>query len=61
MRWPARGRVISAFGTGSGKSNDGIDIAAYRDDLMEIFPEGVCDYRLGDAAWPDDLLEPQRE
>jgi hypothetical protein len=32
-----------------------VDIAPYRDELQRIFPTGVCDYSLGDAARPDDL------
>lgn len=33
-----------------------IDVTAYRDDLRRVFPNGVCDYPLGDVARPDDLL-----
>ena len=34
----------------------GIDIEPYRAELEEVFPGGVCDYSLGDVAWPGDLL-----
>ncbi|MGI9284763.1 MAG: DUF6351 family protein [Pseudomonadales bacterium] len=33
-----------------------IDVAAHREELQRIFPEGVCDYTRGDAARPKDLL-----
>ena len=33
-----------------------IDASPYRDELLRIFPQGVCDYSLGDAARPDDIL-----
>ena len=32
-----------------------VDLREYRDELNEIFPTGVCDYSLGDAARPPDL------
>ena len=32
-----------------------IDVSAHRDELLRIFPTGVCDYSLGDAARPDDI------
>ena len=32
-----------------------IDMSPYRDELQRIFPTGVCDYSLGDAARPVDL------
>ena len=32
-----------------------VDMRPYRDELQRIFPIGVCDYSLGDAARPDDL------
>ncbi|MDH3352591.1 MAG: DUF6351 family protein, partial [Gammaproteobacteria bacterium] len=33
-----------------------VDVSAYRDELRRVFPDGVCDYRRGDAGRPDDLL-----
>ena len=33
-----------------------VDAAPYRAELQRVFPAGVCDYSLGDAARPDDLL-----
>ncbi|MBT8099127.1 MAG: hypothetical protein KJO82_05225, partial [Gammaproteobacteria bacterium] len=33
-----------------------VDVTAQRDDLLRIFPDGVCDYSLGDVARPSDLL-----
>ncbi|MCW8195125.1 hypothetical protein F6455_10040 [Proteobacteria bacterium 005FR1] len=33
-----------------------VDMRPYRDQLAEIFPTGVCDYRMGDLARPADLL-----
>ena len=39
MRWPVRGRVISKYGNGGGKSNDGIDIL-----VPEGTPGSVRDY-----------------
>ena len=44
MRWPARGRVISAFGTGSGKGNDGIDIAVPEGTPVKAAENGVVIY-----------------
>ena len=32
------------------------DMRPYRAQLEQIFPQGVCDYRQGDVAWPDDLF-----
>ncbi|MBY6185401.1 hypothetical protein KUV89_01920 [Marinobacter hydrocarbonoclasticus] len=32
-----------------------VDMAAHRAELERIFPQGVCDYRLGDAARPADI------
>ena len=32
------------------------DVSEYRDDLQQIFPTGVCDYSLGDASRPPDLI-----
>ncbi len=40
---------------------EGIDLEGAFEQLQEIFPEGVCDYRLGDAAWPENLLEESSE
>jgi hypothetical protein len=33
-----------------------VDLSAYREELLRIFPDGVCDYALGDAGRPDNLL-----
>jgi hypothetical protein len=33
-----------------------IDVSLYRDELQRIFPQGVCDYSLGDAARPAGIL-----
>ncbi len=33
-----------------------VDITPYRDQLKKIFPEGVCDYSLGDAGRPADIM-----
>lgn len=33
-----------------------LDMRAYRDELRQIFPSGVCDYSRGDAAMPEGLL-----
>jgi len=33
-----------------------VDLSAYREELLRIFPDGVCDYTLGDAGRPDKLL-----
>jgi hypothetical protein len=35
-----------------------IDISRYREELLRVFPDGVCDYKRSDAARPDDLLLP---
>lgn len=32
------------------------DMRPYRAQLEQVFPQGVCDYRQGDVAWPDDLF-----
>lgn len=32
-----------------------VDVTAYRQQLMRIFPDGVCDYSRGDAALPPDM------
>lgn len=44
MRWPARGRVISNFGTGGGKSNDGIDISVPEGTPVKAAENGVVIY-----------------
>jgi murein DD-endopeptidase MepM/ murein hydrolase activator NlpD len=44
MRWPVRGRVISAFGKGSGRSNDGIDIAVPEGTPIKAAENGVVIY-----------------
>ena len=33
-----------------------VDASAHRDELKRIFPEGVCNYSLGDAGRPADIL-----
>ncbi|MBT8078539.1 MAG: hypothetical protein KJO31_08165 [Gammaproteobacteria bacterium] len=33
-----------------------VNVLPYRDELMRVFPDGVCDYSRGDAARPPDLL-----
>jgi hypothetical protein len=33
-----------------------VDLSAYGEELLRIFPDGVCDYTLGDAGRPDHLL-----
>ncbi|MCH7637708.1 MAG: hypothetical protein IIA12_08595 [Proteobacteria bacterium] len=32
------------------------DVVAHRDELHRVFPNGVCDYSLGDVGRPDDVL-----
>ena len=44
MRWPVRGRVISGYGSGSGKSNDGIDIAVPEGTPVKAAENGVVIY-----------------
>ena len=44
MRWPVRGRVISHYGSGSGKSNDGIDIAVPEGTPVKAAENGVVIY-----------------
>ncbi|RUM98692.1 LysM peptidoglycan-binding domain-containing protein [Pseudaminobacter arsenicus] len=44
MRWPVRGRVISAFGKGSGKANDGIDIQVPEGTPVKAAENGVVIY-----------------
>ena len=44
MRWPVRGRVISAFGKGSGKANDGIDIQVPQGTPVKAAENGVVIY-----------------
>ena len=44
MRWPVRGRVISNYGSGSGKSNDGIDIAVPEGTPVKAAENGVVIY-----------------
>jgi hypothetical protein len=33
-----------------------IDASASREDLLRVFPDGVCDYKRGDVARPEDVL-----
>jgi len=33
-----------------------IDVTVHRDELQRVFPSGVCDYSLGDAGRPDDVM-----
>lgn len=35
---------------------DPVDVSEHREELQRIFPTGVCDYSLGDAVRPDDIL-----
>jgi murein DD-endopeptidase MepM/ murein hydrolase activator NlpD len=44
MRWPVRGKVISAYGKGSGRSNDGIDIAVPEGTPVKAAENGVVIY-----------------
>ncbi len=44
MRWPVRGRVTSGFGKGSGKANDGIDIAVPAGTPVKAAENGVVIY-----------------
>ena len=44
MRWPVRGKVISDFGKGSGRSNDGIDIAVPEGTPVKAAENGVVIY-----------------
>src|SRR6185312_15667379 len=44
MRWPVRGRVITGFGKGSGRSNDGIDIAVPEGTPVKAAENGVVIY-----------------
>ncbi|WP_348639320.1 peptidoglycan DD-metalloendopeptidase family protein [Aquamicrobium sp. LC103] len=44
MRWPVRGRVIAPFGGGSGKANDGIDIAVPAGTPIKAAENGVVIY-----------------
>jgi murein DD-endopeptidase MepM/ murein hydrolase activator NlpD len=44
MRWPVRGRVISSFGKGGGRSNDGIDIAVPEGTPIKAAENGVVIY-----------------
>jgi len=44
MRWPVRGRVISAYGKGGGKSNDGIDIQVPEGTPVKAAENGVVIY-----------------
>lgn len=44
MRWPVRGRVISQYGKGAGKSNDGIDISVPEGTPVKAAENGVVIY-----------------
>ncbi|MDH6229713.1 murein DD-endopeptidase MepM/ murein hydrolase activator NlpD [Mesorhizobium soli] len=44
MRWPVRGRVISAYGKGGGKANDGIDIQVPEGTSVKAAENGVVIY-----------------
>src|SRR5690606_21176649 len=44
LRWPVQGRVISQFGSGGGKSNDGIDIAVPEGTSVRAAENGVVIY-----------------
>ena len=44
MRWPVRGRVISQYGKGGGKSNDGIDISVPEGTPVKAAENGVVIY-----------------
>ncbi|MBX3567255.1 MAG: peptidoglycan DD-metalloendopeptidase family protein [Rhizobiaceae bacterium] len=44
MRWPVNGRVISGYGKGGGKSNDGIDIAVPEGTAVKAAENGVVIY-----------------
>ena len=44
MRWPVRGRVISAYGSGGGKKNDGIDISVPEGTPVKAAENGVVIY-----------------
>lgn len=44
MRWPVRGRVVSGYGKGGGKSNDGIDIAVPEGTAVKAAENGVVIY-----------------
>lgn len=44
MRWPVRGRVISKYGNGGGKSNDGIDILVPEGTPVKAAENGVVIY-----------------
>jgi murein DD-endopeptidase MepM/ murein hydrolase activator NlpD len=44
MRWPVRGRVISGYGKGAGKANDGIDIQVPEGTPVKAAENGVVIY-----------------
>ncbi|MEP9371645.1 peptidoglycan DD-metalloendopeptidase family protein [Mesorhizobium sp. KR1-2] len=44
MRWPVRGRVVSGYGKGGGKANDGIDIQVPEGTPVKAAENGVVIY-----------------
>ncbi|MGE3308043.1 MAG: peptidoglycan DD-metalloendopeptidase family protein [Rhizobiaceae bacterium] len=44
MRWPVKGRVVSGYGSGGGKKNDGIDIAVPEGTAVKAAENGVVIY-----------------
>lgn len=44
MRWPVRGRVVSSYGKGGGKANDGIDISVPEGTPVKAAENGVVIY-----------------
>jgi len=53
-----RRSIADAFASGV---FHGTDLDGYRAELEQVFPDGVCDYSLGDAALPERFLELMRE
>jgi murein DD-endopeptidase MepM/ murein hydrolase activator NlpD len=44
MRWPVRGRIVSGYGKGGGKANDGIDIQVPEGTPVKAAENGVVIY-----------------